>query len=87
MVQDMGEVPNSHADPLQRSAAMQSSRSAAVALSAAKPSLRIGAIGATAQREWRGVLPAVTAEVADPVHWLLVFSPACKLLAKRRCCR
>ena len=40
-----------------------------------------------ARREWRGVLPAVMVEVADLVRWLLFFSPACKLLAKRRCCR
>ncbi len=40
-----------------------------------------------ARREWRGVLPAVMAEAADPVNWTLFFFPACKLLARRRCCR
>jgi len=41
----------------------------------------------SARREWRGVLPAMTAGAAGPVHWLLFFFPACKALAKRRCCR
>lgn len=48
MVQDMGDVPNSQADPLQRTVVMQGDTSAAVALSVAKPFLRLRDIGSAA---------------------------------------
>ena len=40
-----------------------------------------------ARREWPGVPPAMTAAVEDPAHGMPVFFPACKALARRRCCR